>query len=154
MKSDFNKKFIFSRIRVGAIILCAALYFGYKYYHASDAYWAFIPPFIVLIFYLNFTLSHLFEWEFLEDQFTRKKILWRTQKKHNYADISSYKERRRFGTVSRNESLPNYNEIVVWMKDKQSFTFDEIDFSNYNAMRDYFIERCQAHEVEVADYED
>lgn len=111
-----------------------------------------IIPFFVLMLYISFTMRQFYQWEFSPDGFVRKSILYRTKQRFSYADISTWQIRYRKGTNSRNEYIPNYEEVAIWTHNKKHFIFDEIDFSNFNEMRDYFVQQCENYGIEMAEY--
>ncbi|MCC7297744.1 MAG: hypothetical protein IT244_05370 [Bacteroidia bacterium] len=152
--SQFNNNFIYSRIKIGLVLILILFIFTYKLGVNVLTLSSLGGVLFVFIVYLNFTLNHLYIWEFGEDIFTKKQIIRRTKSTYHYTEISTYQERMRFGTVSRNETIPNYKETAFWMKNKEALYFDAIDFVNYEEMNAVFLERCEAHAVPKAEYRD
>lgn len=115
-----------------------------------------IPFFIILAFlltYFQFTLQKRFwQWEFYDQYLIRKNLLGFKRQKVNYRDISSWQIRERFGSESGKEYIPNYTEIAFWIKHKEGLSFDEIDYSNYQIMADFFISKMAALQIEAAPY--
>lgn len=105
----------------------------------------------ILVSYLRFTYkTRFFEWRFYED---RVEILsgWPQRTRSiSWDRVTTWDERRRSGTQSRFEYIPDYTEFAFWIEHQQGFTFDELDYANYQDMARFVAERLSRKGLEEA----
>ena len=145
---------MFSRLRIGFVILSIGLYFSYQRssYGPLHTFISLSIVLLILYFYLNYTFSQFKSWIFTDKGFYIRKLSSRKFKFYTFEEISSYQLRHRLGSVSRSDAIPNYEEINIWLKNKESMSFDGLDFVNYQELKSFLQNKMVELQIEPAPY--
>lgn len=144
LQSVLNRKGLSQATRIGLILLSNLVFMI-----AGGRWNILLVSFPITIFimfgYLHFTFNRRFkQWSFHEEFFRVRPALWGKTEQYNWEDVTAWDERRRLGSASRMEYIPNYTEMAFWINHKQQFVFDELDYANYRQMADYVANRMEA----------